>query len=267
MIEVGWRAFQQTNRDWAFKLYDDTDVCTYLEQHLSHEDYARLTHVHPIERADLWRLLIMYYEGGLYMDIDREVNMNMDTILQNGTKMLLPSYYGHDQPHFGDFSQDLMCSAPGNPMFEHIIHLNLKRRAECQDHGHSAGIKCKNVGELGPTTFMHGVTQYIFGEMINPHPPNGNQRIMQPLKHLSPTVVTYEEVHPCNTLIYRNHDMKACHSLHNEVMKAKNDFYERWEATTWTAPAPAMHCGMRKTDMSQIRPLPLHSICPWPCRS
>ena len=55
----------------------------------------------------------MYYEGGIYTDIDRYCNISFDEII--GTcppkKCILPTYL--DQ----DFSQDLLISCKNNPIF------------------------------------------------------------------------------------------------------------------------------------------------------
>lgn len=226
--------FSKKNPDWEFKLSDNNDQCKYLQEHLSEKDYARLIDTHPIERNDVWRLLKMYHEGGLYMDIDRAANMNMDSILQEGTKMLLPTFMGFtNPPQFTDFTQDLLCTAPGNPMIKHVIDLNLKRRAECQDNGKSDRIACDIVGELGPTTFMHGSTQYMLGEMINRHPPNGSEQILTPLKRLSPTLITYAELSKCNTTIYREEDSEKCRAVLDGIKAGKHGFYNRFRVSKW----------------------------------
>ena len=68
--------------------------------------------MHPVEKTDLWRLLKMCHEGGLYMDIDRlsnqpiseYINSNTDEGSENGnaTKMILPLYHGSIDDHDGE---------------------------------------------------------------------------------------------------------------------------------------------------------------------
>lgn len=83
---------------------------------------------HIVEKSDLARLVLMYTEGGFYLDVDRLVNKRIEDVIQPNTRLCLPT------SNDANFCQDLMCTAPKNELFLSIIRdatnmrLPLKRR-------------------------------------------------------------------------------------------------------------------------------------------
>ena len=85
---------------------------------------------HVVEKTDLWRLLVLYHIGGLYQDLDRSYNKAPFAELINpGTKMYFPMH------HDVNFAQDLMITAPRNPVVKGAIELNLKYRRLWAERG------------------------------------------------------------------------------------------------------------------------------------
>ena len=82
------------NPEWDFTIHTDADIEEFLKQKLPPYDYELLKPRHIVEKIDVWRLLIIYYQGGFYQDIDRLFNVPLDSlIINNDIKMLLPSHY------------------------------------------------------------------------------------------------------------------------------------------------------------------------------
>ena len=71
MIVHGIGALMADNPGWTVRVWDDVEVEQYLQDNISPLDYELIRHTHIVEKSDLWRLLVMYYEGGYYQDIDR----------------------------------------------------------------------------------------------------------------------------------------------------------------------------------------------------
>lgn len=121
------------NPDWNVTVYDDEMIDTLIEsaahaQLIMHEEATTLVGTkdsneeyiqrpaHIVERSDIARLLLMYTEGGFYIDADRLVNKRLyDVISINNTRLCLPT--------FNDvfFCQDLQCTSPNNNMFLSMI--------------------------------------------------------------------------------------------------------------------------------------------------
>lgn len=200
--------------NWDIQISDDDDVEEYLRQNLSDEDYTLLSCRSIIEKIDVWRLIKLYNEGGVYMDMDRLCNTSLDSIVNENTLLVLPTCADHD------FSQDFMMSAPGNPIFSETLSLNLQRRYE--------GIN--DIYFLGPQTYFHGIMKSMFG--IEIHIESGSDKFNKIRNMLSQIdfIETYREVPPLNSIIYRPELKQIDFDYHEE----KKSFYQQYNIKHWT---------------------------------
>ena len=76
---------------------------TVKNKNIRIEHFPNLFLCRFVAALDLFRLLVMHNEGGLYADIDRMVNVPLDTLLGPETRMVLPTRRDHAW-----FSQDLI---------------------------------------------------------------------------------------------------------------------------------------------------------------
>lgn len=202
---------ESLNTGWKIEISTDQDIDDYLRRILGNTDYNLIKDKHIVEKSDLWRLLKLYLEGGLYVDIDRLCNKKLDDVLKDETKCLLPTCLDHD------FSQDFMCSASGNPIFETTIQLTLQRRYE----GH------ENVYFLGPQSYMHGITKVLFGEMIDVNPPIEVFTQIRTELEKMPFMQTFREYPPCNTVLFEG-------NLDFDYELEKKNFYHEYNLKHWT---------------------------------
>jgi len=72
-------------------------------------------------KSDLWRLLVLYREGGIYMDIDAHLIYPLDRIITPGTSELF-LYHGNNKA-----TNYFIASEPGNPTLKALINEALKR--------------------------------------------------------------------------------------------------------------------------------------------
>lgn len=199
---------------WTPIISDDSDVEQYLKDNLSTLDYRLLKDRHIVEKTDVWRLLKMYNEGGLYSDIDRLCNISINDIIKDNTRVVLPECKD------SDFSQDFMCSAPKNPMFLEALTINLERRRE----GY------RDVYLLGPQTYFHGITKSITGDMIQIQPGEETFNYLRTLIYRSGFIETYQETPPYNTIMYRPEKLQ----IHFDHESMKRDFYVKCGLKHWT---------------------------------
>lgn len=206
---------KELSPNWEITLYTDNQVNTYIKQNLDRADYLLLQNRHIVEKLDVWRLIKIFNEGGLYIDIDRLVNVPLDSIIKDNIKWVLPTCEDND------FSHDFMCSAPGNPAFMEALSLNLSRRKGA--HGN-------NIYYLGPQTYMHGITKTLFGQIIDVNPGKELfQEMRNALANLS-FISTYREKPPYNLITY-NPDRDQIVFDHE---KMKRDYYAKNELNHWT---------------------------------
>jgi len=188
IITHGIRQLSELNPDWGVIVNDDNEVDQYLKDKLQDTDYRLLSNKNIVEKTDVWRLIKMYDEGGVYVDIDRLCNVKLDSIIKEGVKCLLPVCRSFD------FSQDFMMSEPGNPIYKAVLDLNLYRRRQ----GHT------NIYLLGAQTYMHGISLVLTGEMINTNPGEEKFSVLLDTIERIPFIDTYEEDPPYSTVLFNN---------------------------------------------------------------
>jgi mannosyltransferase OCH1-like enzyme len=64
---------------------------------------ALVTYFWKLSFDDLWRLLVMYYHGGYYQDVDRPSAPNLDELLAS-VRMCLP--ISGTRRNYGNFEQE-----------------------------------------------------------------------------------------------------------------------------------------------------------------
>lgn len=210
LIENGLKNLIQLNPKWEVRVYDDNDIEQYLKEKLG-SDYDLVKDDHIVAKSDIWRLLKIYLEGGLYIDIDRLCNIPLSSIIEKDTRWVLPTYKD------SDFSQDFMLSAPNNPAFGDAVGLNLWRRRQ----GH------RHVYYLGPQTYMHAVSKSIFGEQVDTNPGVEFFNHFRKIVKETPFLVTYRENPPYDTILYRN-------GICEGHEKMKRDLYKDFNMSHWT---------------------------------
>ena len=138
-----------------------------------------------MEKVDLWRLLKIYLEGGIYLDFDRYCNKSFDDIIDSETKCVLPTCRDHD------FSQDIMISCKHNPLFRVAIDNNIIAR------GRGASIVA-----IGPGSYMHSVTEVVFGNRTGSSPGHRKMKAFRTALDNSRYFQTFREVPMNNTFIF-----------------------------------------------------------------
>ena len=174
LIVSGLQAFAALNPTWRIMVSSDEEVERYLRKYLPASEHVLLDGLHIVEKTDIWRLLKLYREGGLYMDIDRPVTIDVASVLSsNMTRLLLPTvhwgFFAHGQPF--DFAQDLMCTAPGNPLFATALRHVLSQRHSCRARcGHcprgAAHAELCSTLDFGPGAFFRAVTAHLWGAAL-----------------------------------------------------------------------------------------------------
>lgn len=212
LIKNGLRNLIDLNPDWRIEISTDEEVDAYLQKMLPAHDYELIKDVGIVPKTDIWRLIKLYKEGGVYLDIDRFCNIQLDGLMDSETKWVLPTCADVD------FSHDFMMTAPGNPAFANTITLYLSRRKD----GHT------NVYFLGPQTYMHGVTYTICGQSVDTNP--GKEEFDKIRSRIAemPFIKTYRETPPYDTMLYKG-------DVTSESWEAmKRGFYAENKIKHWT---------------------------------
>ena len=127
ILEHGAKQLKRLNPSWEFIVHNYDNIHNTIEN-FNHPDVPQsmieqLLSGHIVEQTDAFRLIVIYQVGGIYSDIDRVMNVNLDDIINpDTTKMMLPTYYDVN------FCQDLFGSSPGNELILNVFKKQNEKR-------------------------------------------------------------------------------------------------------------------------------------------
>lgn len=205
------------NPDWELVISDDNEVELYLKENLSSIDYNLIKDAPIVSKVDTWRLLKIVNEGGLYTDIDRHANKELNSIIEKNVKCVLPLHSNHGK--IIDFSQDIMISAPNNPLHKSALDLMLRRRRS----------GWQDILTLAPITYFHSLTKIIYGHSLERRPSQEVlDKIIQKINQ-SKYAQTFIETPPEETFIfqYDKENFNPANGLGKEAMYEESGV-EHW---------------------------------------
>jgi hypothetical protein len=209
IIKNGILQLKNLNPDYEFNIYDDNDVDNYLINKLSNDDYELIKNKKMVEKTDLWRLLIIYNEGGIYQDIDRFCNIPLSKIIDEKIKCVIPMFRDTD------FSQDIIICCSKNIFHKKAIELNLERRRNNPN---------SDILYLGPNTYFNAITEIILGSQIDRNPKDKQILIvLRDIINNSKYLKTFREEPLYFTLLYRG----------PEIYFDKQKMYENENVIHW----------------------------------
>lgn len=131
------------NPGWSYMLWDDKDAHDFINQNYGWsvlKYYIRINPRYGAAKADLFRYLLMYQLGGVYLDIKSSCKYPLNEVIRDNDQYLLAQWdhsTGEMSASFGlwpelshisggEFQQWHIVSAPGHPFLEHVINRVLK---------------------------------------------------------------------------------------------------------------------------------------------
>lgn len=134
---------QSLNPDWEYRLYDDEDIKEFILSNYGGriwKYYSMISPAYGAARADLFRYLLIYKEGGVYLDIKSTLTKPLDDILDPKIKFVLAHWDNAPDgkyPGFGllpevahipggEYIQWAIISCAGHPYMRQMILQVLK---------------------------------------------------------------------------------------------------------------------------------------------
>jgi hypothetical protein len=122
------------NPDWKHILMDDNDMIKYMEDNYPSyilDVYKRINTKYGAAKADFFRYLLMYKEGGAYFDIKSAMKYPLDQIIKYDDEYILThdkclcqrSNIGNED---GEFQQWYIICKPGHPFLKSVIDTVIK---------------------------------------------------------------------------------------------------------------------------------------------
>mmetsp|Transcript_1550 Transcript_1550/g.2635 ORF Transcript_1550/g.2635 Transcript_1550/m.2635 type:complete len:450 (-) Transcript_1550:11-1360(-) len=234
------------NPDWNVTVYDDSmidrviqnagdiDIISKEEMDVligvEGEDGGQKQTAHIVERSDIARLLLMYQQGGIYLDVDRLVSKKFDDFITQSTRLCLPTHFDVN------FAQDIMCSSSGNELFLSIIQRASKIRMESERR--NGWTKGSSLYEMGPPLYNSQILMSVFG-MEDPEAYDrlsGDEEFFAlargAIAASQGTIITKLESDYCNNTLVLDDSFLVC--------PPREELYERYGMSPWAEEVDAL---------------------------
>lgn len=126
------------NPGWEYRLYDDAAIVDFIKEHYGVQvlsAYERINPTYGAARADLFRYLLIYKIGGIYMDVKSSVISRLDGCLREDDTYLLGQWENGPGEKYetwglqadlsnipgGELQQWHIIAAPGHPFLRAVI--------------------------------------------------------------------------------------------------------------------------------------------------
>lgn len=136
-IEQNIACLKAINPNWEYRFYGDKDISDFIRQNYNHkvlEYYNRINPAYGAARADLFRYLVIYKCGGVYIDIKSTTTLPLDSVLKDSDCFLLSHWQNKKNEEYegfgfhwdldvpdGEFQQWHVISVPGHPFLKAVI--------------------------------------------------------------------------------------------------------------------------------------------------
>tara|TARA_Y200000002_G_C22616789_1_gene636366 strand:+ start:448 stop:1218 length:771 start_codon:yes stop_codon:yes gene_type:complete len=137
------------NNEYTYLFFSDDDIESFMKK--NYLEYYNTYQNLPIkiQKIDFFRYLAVYHYGGIYLDLDMQVNKNMDELLSNDIVFPVDEYinnYNKRIKRYGDFydknqhfllGQYAFASVPKHPFLRTLIddiHKNINKTIKNVNH-------------------------------------------------------------------------------------------------------------------------------------
>jgi mannosyltransferase OCH1-like enzyme len=126
------KSLQVRNPGWEYRFYDDVAIREFIVAHYDQTVVSAYDLINPEygpARADLFRYLVIYKMGGVYLDIKSSIDKPLDAVLQPSDEYLLSQwplgvggrYWELKHILNGEFQQWHVIARAGHPFLKSVI--------------------------------------------------------------------------------------------------------------------------------------------------
>jgi len=119
---------KKLNPEWSYTLYDDADMLDYIYNNYPQylDTYLKINPKYGAARADFFRYLLMYKEGGVYLDIKSSMNKPLKYIISKTDEYILAHWTSSPfkkelNNSYGEYQQWHIICKPKHPFLEKTI--------------------------------------------------------------------------------------------------------------------------------------------------
>lgn len=213
ILNYGAKQLRRLNPDWNFIVHDydsiDDTIRNFRHPRVPKSMNDDLKNAHIVEKTDAFRLMIVYEMGGLYVDIDRVMNVRLNEIIDASTvKLVVATYYDIN------FTNDLFGSAPGNKL---VLNAFQKQCEEREGYERSKNGWIKSTDQMN---LVNTYTKSIEYDLFHRHFVKYDEKTWDEARHVLSShsggmVVTYKDVW-CDGLLVK--DFNGCKGISRDPM-------------------------------------------------
>jgi hypothetical protein len=114
--------FININSDFDYVFMDNEECLSFIKDNFD-DNFLNMYRSLPLDimRADVWRVAVIYINGGIYCDIDVRCNKNLMSLIENENLVVFTE-------KGGGVSNFFFASAPKNPVLKEVLDLFVKNQ-------------------------------------------------------------------------------------------------------------------------------------------
>lgn len=137
-LQTNIQTLKSLNQDWEYHFYTDDDISNFILTVYGKEIlkyYNRINACYGAAKADFFRYLVLYYYGGIYLDIKSVMTKPLDTVLMDDDEYILSQWdnkKGETHENWGkykeikslekgEYVQWFIISSAGHPFLRQVI--------------------------------------------------------------------------------------------------------------------------------------------------
>lgn len=177
-IKENIEELKRLNPTWEYRLYDDKDIEDYIKSNFPSilKLYKKINPMYGAVRADLFRYLVIYNEGGVYLDIKSTFLYPLDSIIQEDDQAIFSHWNTENwgtHPEIsnpkGEFQQCFIIMAKGHPFMKSVIEHVLQNIKNYRPYFYGSGKQCvlRVSGPVAYTLAMESILNNYSYRLVN----------------------------------------------------------------------------------------------------
>ena len=154
---------KRMNKDWEHVLYDDNMIIDFIQKNYDKnilDSYKKINSKYGPAKADLFRYLLMYKKGGVYLDIKSAMDKPLNEIIKEDTFYLShwKERYNIDIfPDKGEFQNWWIISPPNHPILKKVIDNVITEINKCNHKTGKPGV----LHTTGPIIYTKSILEIL----------------------------------------------------------------------------------------------------------
>jgi mannosyltransferase OCH1-like enzyme len=144
-IEENIKKLKKLNPEWEYKLFNDVTQEEYIQKNYGQgmlDTYLRIRPEYGAARSDFFRYLLIYKEGGVWLDIKSTLTKPLEEVLQPKDEFILshwgkgkknwgkhPEFKFHKGSNIREYLQFIIIAKPKHPFLDAVIQQVIKNIA------------------------------------------------------------------------------------------------------------------------------------------